>query len=82
MASWMSLVMVIAGFVLHIWTIVIAFKLSGLFNVILTIFFPVISEIYWFFKIGINVGFSAYYCIAIMIYVVVMALSKMTNIID
>lgn len=56
----------ILGLVIHVWTIVIAFSVSGLFAAVLTLVFPLLSEIYWFFKVGINVGFGARYCISIM----------------
>lgn len=59
----------ILGAVIHVWTIIIAFSVSGFFLAVLTLIFPVISEIYWFFKVGTNVGFGATYCLAIMAYV-------------
>jgi hypothetical protein len=59
----------ILGLVIHIWTIVIAFSVSGLFAAVLTLIFPVLSEIYWFFKVGSNVSFSTTYCVSIMAYV-------------
>ena len=59
----------VLGLVIHVWTIVIAFSVSGLFAAVLTLIFPVLSEIYWFFKVGSNVGFGATYCVAIMAYV-------------
>ena len=59
----------ILGLVIHVWTIVIAFLLSGLFAAVLTLVFPVLSEIYWFFKIGSNLGYGTTYCVSIMAYV-------------
>ena len=59
----------ILGLVIHVWTIVIAFSVSGLFAAVLTMVFPVLSEIYWFFKVGNNVGFVTTYCVSIMAYV-------------
>ena len=59
----------ILGLIIHVWTIVIAFSVSGLFAAVLTLVFPVLSEIYWFFKVGSNVGFDATYCVSIMAYV-------------
>lgn len=59
----------ILGLVIHVWTIVIAFSASGLFAAVLTLVFPVLSEIYWFLGIGSNFGFGATYCLAIMAYV-------------
>ncbi len=65
----MAIVGSILGLIIHVWTIVIAFLVSGLFAAVLTVIFPVLSEIYWFFKVGSNVGFSATYCVSIMAFV-------------
>lgn len=59
----------ILGLVIHVWTIVIAFSVSGLFAAVLTLIFPVLSEIWWFFIVGSNVSFSSTYCVSIMAYV-------------
>ena len=59
----------ILGLIVHVLTIVIAFSVSGLFAAVLTLIFPILSEIYWFFKVGSNVGFGATYCVSIMAYV-------------
>ena len=59
----------ILGLIVHVLTIVIAFSVSGLFAAILTLIFPVLSEIYWFLKVGSNVGFGTTYCVSIMAYV-------------
>ena len=56
--------------VIHIWTTVIALTVSGLFAAFLTLILPVLSEIYWFFKVGNNVGFGTTYCVSIIVYVV------------
>ena len=61
--------MQILGLVIHVWTIVIAFSVSGLFAAVLTLLLPVVSEIFWFFKVGMNVSFGTTYCVAIMAYV-------------
>ena len=45
----LSLIMPIAGIGLHIYTVVLAFGF-GIWKGILTLFLPIISEIYWFFK--------------------------------
>jgi len=65
----------ILGLIIHVWTIVIAFLLSGLFAAVLTLVFPVLSEIYWFFKIGSNVGYGTKYCVSIMAYVLLFGLA-------
>jgi hypothetical protein len=36
--------------VTHIWTVIIAFTEAGLIGGILTLFLPVLSELYWMFK--------------------------------
>ena len=59
----------ILGVVIHIWTVVIAFLTSGLFAAVITLILPVLSEIYWFIKVGSNVGFGTTYCVAIMVYI-------------
>lgn len=59
----------ILGLIIHVWTIVIAFSLSGLFAAILTLIFPVLAEFYWFFKIGSNFGYGSIYCVSIMAYI-------------
>ena len=40
-------VMTVLGLVLHLWTIVIAFSASGFGAALLTLIFPVFSELYW-----------------------------------
>jgi hypothetical protein len=59
----------ILGLVIHVWTTVIAFIVSGLFAAVLTLVFPVLSQIYWFFKVGSNIGYDTLYCVSIMAYV-------------
>ena len=59
----------ILGLVIHVWTIVLAFSVSGLFAGVLTLIFPGLSEAYWFFAIGSNVGYGTVYCVSIMAYV-------------
>jgi len=59
----------VLGLVIHVWTIVIAFAVSGLVGAVTTLMFPVLGEVYWFFKVGGNAGFSTIYCISLMAYV-------------
>jgi len=59
----------ILGLIIHVWTIVISFSVSGLFAAVLTLMFPVLSEIFWFFNVGSNVGFGTTYCVAIIAYI-------------
>lgn len=45
----------ILAFVVHLWTVGIAYAESGLFASIITLVFPMLSEIYWVFMMwGIN----------------------------
>jgi len=39
----------ILGIVYHLWTVIIAFQ-YGIISAIATFFLPVLSQIYWFFK--------------------------------
>jgi len=48
-----------SSIILHIWTVIIAFTISGFWGGILTLFLPVLAEIYWFFKM-ISIGNWAY----------------------
>jgi hypothetical protein len=59
----------VLGLIIHIWTIIIAYSFSGIFASILTLIFPILSEIYWFFKVGNNFGYSTLYCVANIAYV-------------
>lgn len=59
----------ILGLVIHVWTIVIAFMLSGLVGAVITLILPVLAQAYWFFKVGASLGFGTTYCVAIMAYV-------------
>ncbi len=36
--------------ILHTWTVIAAFVIKGFWGGILTLFLPVIAEIYWFFQ--------------------------------
>jgi len=60
----------ILGLIIHVWTIVIAYTVSGLIGAIVTLIFPVMAQIYWFIKVW---GFAGtilnLYCIAILAYV-------------
>lgn len=51
---------ILAG-ILHIWTIVISFSISGPIAAVITFFFPVISAAYWFFVAGSAIGFFTMY---------------------
>jgi hypothetical protein len=70
MAELVLMIVGILGFVIHVWTTVIAFSTYGLLAAGLTLVFPVLSEAFcrWFFKTGLNVGFWSLYCVYIMAY--------------
>jgi len=36
--------------IVHIWTVVVAFQQSGILAAIVSLFLPVLSEIYWMFR--------------------------------
>ena len=59
----------ILGLLIHLWTIILALSVSGIIAAMLTLVFPVFSEIYWFFKIGSNIGYGSIYCVSIMVYI-------------
>lgn len=52
--------------VMHIWTILTAFSASGWLAALLTLIFPVISELYWFFRVGFSAGFGDPYCLSLI----------------
>lgn len=49
----------ITSFIFHIWTTIIGFSEGGMLGGILTLFFPVIAEIYWMINMwGENDAYS------------------------
>ena len=56
----------VLGAIIHVYTIVIAYSLSGLVAAVITLAFPVVSQVYWFFKVASFAGFGATYCITVM----------------
>jgi len=60
----------ILGFLVHVWTVIIAFMIKGFFAALISCVFPVVSQVYWFFKLGSNVGYTNnWFCISIMAYI-------------
>ena len=59
------------GLVIHGWTVVVAFLAKGFLAAVLSFMMPVLSTVYWFFKIGANIGYDTLYCVAIMAYAVI-----------
>jgi hypothetical protein len=51
----------ILGGLLHLWTAYIAFSISGFIGGIISLFAPVISQIFWGFKAWSNSGFESPY---------------------
>lgn len=43
-------IFVITAIITHIWTVIIAFTTSGIIAGLLSLFLPVLSEIYWLFQ--------------------------------
>ena len=58
----------VLGLVIHVWTIVIAFSVSGTIGAVLSLIFPVGAEIVWFTATGIHDGFGSVYCVTIIVY--------------
>lgn len=58
MADWIYYFMCFVSFLLHIWTVYIAFKISGVLGAIFTFFIPVLSELYWSFSSWKIAGFD------------------------
>lgn len=57
---------------IHVWSIVIAYKLKGLLAALLTLCLPVLSQGYWFLNIWSRVGTVwNVYCISILAYLIV-----------
>jgi hypothetical protein len=67
----------ILGLVLHIWSIVIGYKASGVGAAVLTATFPVLSEIYWARRIWNATGtFANDYTVAVALYFVLFAVTS------
>lgn len=48
-------VFAITALITHIWTVIIAFTIGGFWGGILSLFLPVLAELYWMFKMfGVN----------------------------
>ena len=61
----------ILGIVYHLWTVIIAFQ-HGIVSGIVTLFLPVLSQIYWFFKMwGVNTPYIVVSIIFLIITLVV-----------
>ncbi|MGE5443743.1 MAG: hypothetical protein ACM3SR_03975 [Ignavibacteriales bacterium] len=59
----------ILGVAIHVWTIIIAYGVSGLGSAILALIFPVLAELYWFFRVCVMTGTALnLYCISLLVY--------------
>ncbi len=59
----------ILGVAIHVWTIIIAYSVSGLVSAILALIFPVLAELYWFFRVCAMTGTVLnLYCISLLAY--------------
>ena len=43
-------VFVVTAIITHIWTVIIAFTIGGFLGGIISLFLPVLAELYWMFK--------------------------------
>lgn len=65
----------ILGTVIHIWTIVISYTISGLIAAILSLALPVLAQIYWFFFVwSANGTLMNKYCLALLVYLALWAI--------
>lgn len=65
----------IMGGIIHIWTIIIAYNWSGALAAIITAFLPILSQIYWIFKLWKTSGtFFTPFAVGCLIYVGIFSL--------
>lgn len=50
----------------RIWTVIIAYKMSGIWTAVISAPLPLISDIYWLIRVGTNTGFTSAYCITVI----------------
>jgi hypothetical protein len=63
------IVLAILGVAIHVWTIIIAYGVSGFWFAILAFIFPVLAELYWGFRVWIMAGtIINLYCISLLVY--------------
>lgn len=52
--GFMGIIMIL-GFITHIWTVIIAINEAGFIGAVITFLLPILSEIYWMFMMfGVN----------------------------
>ncbi len=65
----------ILGAVIHVFTILVAFSISGILGAVLSLGLPVLAQIYWFIRLWYITGTVWNpYCLAIMAYVGLVAI--------
>lgn len=57
----------IIAIIVHIWTVIIALSKSGILAAILTLMFPILSEIYWMFAMFEENSFYSYLVLSYLI---------------
>ncbi len=63
--------MTLLGLVIYVWTIVIAFDVSGIISAVISVLTPVVAQMFWFVKVwGITGTPLNWYCLAIFAYII------------
>lgn len=71
LSSLFFMLAVILGIILHIWTVIIAYKYSGIVPAALSLPFPVFAQIFWFVRIWIyEKTFFNPFCLLVTGYVI------------
>jgi hypothetical protein len=61
------IIVIVLATIIHVWGVLIAFAVEGMVAAFLTFMLPVLSAVYWFFRVGIVVGFDSMYCISFFV---------------
>lgn len=73
----MKVIFAITAIITHIWTVIIAFSESGVNGGFLSLFLPVLSELYWMFMMfGEN---NLYSIIALLHLILVIPIMRLEN---
>jgi hypothetical protein len=63
------------GIAIHVWTVIIAYDLTGRTAALITCFLPILAEIYWFIRVWRTSGtILNLYCMVIMGFIVCKAI--------
>lgn len=66
-----GVVLWLGGILIHLWTIIIAFSVSGFFAAFMTFMLPVLAQIYWLFEsFRYSETYLNNYSLAILVYVI------------